>query len=186
MVSGNVGLRDPESRSLCNERPSLSLASLDSRLRGNDGMRGRDMVSGNVGLRDPESRSLCNQRPSLSLASLDSRLRGNDGMRGRDMVSGNDGMRGAGHGKRECRIAGAGHDKRIITEMTDVRFSQSASSSLNSHKEGTSAKAFPSWATGAHEPSLRGGPEPRHSSRPGRSGSVAFLDSSFCCKDGCE
>ena len=29
--------------------------------------------------------------------------------------------------------SGAGHGKRIITEMTDVGFSQSASSSLNSY-----------------------------------------------------
>ena len=37
---------DPESRSLYNQRQSLSLAFLDSRLRGKDGLRARDTVRG--------------------------------------------------------------------------------------------------------------------------------------------
>ena len=53
---------------------------------------------------------------------------------GTGTVAGAGQERNAGAGYE--RIAGAGHDMRIITEMTDVRFSQSASSSLNSHLPG--------------------------------------------------
>ena len=98
---------DPESRNLCNQQQSLSLAFLDSRA-------GRHL-NNPLCLRE----RVRVRASSVSGHTLDSRFRGSRGRLRK-------GLR-----RREWLVAAEGHRLRIIMKMIDVGFTQSASSSLN-------------------------------------------------------